>query len=191
MISLAKGQGISLSKTAPGLSVVAMGLGWDVAKKKGFFGGLKDGDPVDLDASCLLFDGSGNLVDTVWFRQLKSNDGSVVHTGDNRTGAGDGDDEVIHVRLNDVPMSITTLVFTVNSFTGQNFSTIENAYCRVVNMANNAELARFNLSGAGSHTAQVMSKLVRGDNGWEFVAIGTTGKGRTFHDLLPIIKPAI
>lgn len=190
-ISLSKGQGISLNKTAPGLTSVAMGLGWDVAKKKGFFGGAKDGDPVDLDASCLMFDAAGNLIDTVWFGQLRSKDGSILHTGDNRTGAGDGDDEVINVRLNEVPANIQTLVFTVNSFTGQNFSTIENAFCRIVNMANNAELARFNLSNAGSHTAQVMSKLFRKDGGWEFAAIGTTGSGRTFQDLLPIVRPAL
>lgn len=190
-ISLSKGQGISLSKSAPGLTAVAMGLGWDVAKKKGFFGGVKDGDPVDLDASCLLFDAGGSLVDTVWFRQLRSSDGSVLHTGDNRTGDGDGDDEVINVRLNEVPSNIQTLVFTVNSFTGQNFSTIENAFCRIVNIASNAELARFNLTGAGPHTAQVMAKLFRKDGGWEFAAIGTTGNGRTFHDLLPIVQPAL
>jgi len=191
MVSLSKGQGISLTKAASSLSVIAMGLGWDVAKKKGFFGGVKDGEPVDLDASCLMFDSRGTLVDTIWFRQLKSRDGSVIHTGDNRTGDGDGDDEVIHVRLNDVPAAVTTLVFTVNSFTGQNFSTIENAFCRVVNMANNSELARFNLTGSGSHTAQVMSKLVRKDGGWDFVAIGTHGSGRTFQDLMPLITAAL
>lgn len=190
-ISLTKGQGISLTKSAPGLSVVAMGLGWDVAKKKGFFGGLKDGDPIDLDASCLMFDADGTLIDTVWFKQLQSRDGSVLHTGDNRTGAGDGDDEVINVRLNDVPPGIACLVFTVNSFTGIDFTKIENAFCRAVNNANGAELARFDLSNAGPHTAQVMAKLIRKDGGWDFVAIGTTGRGRTFHDLLPIIRPSL
>lgn len=190
-ISLSKGQGISLTKTAPGLSVVAMGLGWDVAKKKGFFGGLKDGDPVDLDASCLMFDATGNLVDTVWFNQLQSRDGSIVHTGDNRTGAGDGDDEVINVRLNDIPAGVQTLVFTVNSFTGIDFTKIENAFCRAVNIANGAELARFDLSNTGPHTAQVMAKLGRKDGGWDFIAIGTTGRGRTFHDLVPVIIPSL
>ncbi|WP_439544900.1 TerD family protein [Sandarakinorhabdus sp.] len=191
MVSLSKGQGISLTKANPGLSMVAMGLGWDVAKKRGFFGGWKDGDDVDLDASCLLFDAGGNLVDQVWFRQLTSRDGSVLHTGDNRTGAGDGDDEVINVKLNDVPGNVQTLVFTVNSFTGINFTKIENAFCRVVNMANDQELARFDLSNAGPHTAQVMAKLVRKDGGWDFVAIGTTGRGRTFHDLVPVIVPSL
>lgn len=191
MVSLAKGQGISLSKTAPGLTTVAMGLGWDVAKKRGFFGGLKDGGDVDLDASCLMFDADKNLVDTAWFGQLKSVDGSVLHTGDNRTGAGDGDDEVIHVKLNDVPTNIQTLVFTVNSFTGIDFTKIENAFCRVVDMANNKELARFDLADTGPHTAQIMAKLVRKDGGWDFVAIGTAGRGRTFHDLLPVVVPSL
>lgn len=191
MVSLSKGQGISLTKANPGLSMVAMGLGWDVAKKRGFFGGWKDGDDVDLDASCLMFDAGGNLVDQVWFRQLTSRDGSVLHTGDNRTGAGDGDDEVINVKLNDVPGNVQTLVFTVNSFTGIDFTKIENAFCRVVNMANDQELARFDLSNSGPHTAQVMAKLVRKDGGWDFVAIGTTGRGRTFHDLVPVIVPSL
>lgn len=191
MVSLSKGQGISLTKANPGLSMVAMGLGWDVAKKRGFFGGWKDGDDVDLDASCLLFDAGGNLVDQVWFRQLTSRDGSVLHTGDNRTGAGDGDDEVINVKLNDVPGNVQTLVFTVNSFTGIDFTKIENAFCRVVNMANDQELARFDLSNAGPHTAQVMAKLVRKDGGWDFVAIGTTARGKTFHDLVPVIVPSL
>ncbi len=192
MVSLTKGQGISLTKAAPGLAVVAMGLGWDVAKKGGFFGALLGGsDSIDLDASCLMFDGTGGLVDTVWFRQLRSNDGSVVHSGDNRTGDGDGDDEVINVRLGAVPANVQTLVFTVNSFTGQDFSKIANACCRAVDAATGKELARFNLSETGSHTAQVMGKLVRKDGGWDFVAIGTTGRGRTFHDLMPIITAAL
>jgi tellurium resistance protein TerZ len=104
-VNLQKGQKISLEKEAGGaLSRVTMGLGWDVAKSKGFFGfGGGQGQPVDLDASVVMFDESNRPVDVVWFRQLKSKDGSIIHTGDNRTGAGDGDDEQIVVDLRSVP----------------------------------------------------------------------------------------
>ncbi|MEJ2415907.1 MAG: TerD family protein [Exilibacterium sp.] len=126
-INLQKGQRISLEKEAGGsLSKVVMGLGWDAVKKKGFFGGLKQQN-IDLDASALLFDANKNLVDQVWFRQLKSKCGSLVHTGDNRTGEGEGDDEQIICHLDKVPSSVSMLVFVVNSFTGENFSQIENA----------------------------------------------------------------
>ena len=190
-VNLQKGQKISLEKEGGGgLSRVTMGLGWDVAKSKGFFGfGGGQGQAVDLDASVVMFDESNRPVDTVWFRQLKSKDGSVVHTGDNRTGAGDGDDEQISVDLSRVPASVKSLVFTVNSFTGQNFSTVENAYCRLLNAGNNQEVARFNLSVQGSHTAQIMAKLYRHNNEWKMHAIGENGSGRTFDDLMPLITP--
>lgn len=190
-VNLQKGQKISLEKEAGGsLNRVTMGLGWDVAKSKGFFGfGGGKGEAVDLDASCVLFDEANRPVDVVWFRQLKSRDGSISHSGDNRTGAGEGDDEQIVVELNNVPASVKSLVFTVNSFTGQNFSTVENAYCRLVNTSNNQEVARFNLSVQGSHTAQIMAKLYRHNNEWKMHAIGENGTGRTFDDLMPQIVP--
>lgn len=190
-VNLQKGQKISLEKEAGGsLNRVTMGLGWDVAKSKGFFGfGGGKGEAVDLDASCVMFDESNRPVDVVWFRQLKSRDGSISHSGDNRTGAGEGDDEQIVVELNNVPASVKSLVFTVNSFTGQNFSTVENAYCRLVNASNNQEVARFNLSVQGSHTAQIMAKLYRHNNEWKMHAIGENGTGRTFDDLMPQIVP--
>ena len=190
-VNLQKGQKISLDKEAGGaLSRVTMGLGWDVAKSKGFFGfGGGSGQAVDLDASVVMFDESNRVVDTVWFRQLKSKDGSITHTGDNRTGAGDGDDEQISVELQRVPANVKSLVFTVNSFTGQNFSTVENAYCRLINAGNNQEVARFNLSVQGSHTAQIMAKLYRHGGEWKMHAIGENGSGRTFDDLMPLITP--
>ena len=190
-VNLQKGQKISLEKEAGGsLNRVTMGLGWDVAKSKGFFGfGGGKSESVDLDASCVLFDESNRPVDVVWFRQLKSRDGSISHSGDNRTGAGDGDDEQIVVELNRVPESVRSLVFTVNSFTGQNFSTVENAYCRLLNASNNQEVARFNLSVQGSHTAQIMAKLYRHNGEWKMHAIGENGVGRTFDDLMPQIVP--
>ena len=190
-VSLQKGQKISLDKEAGvKLTKIIMGLGWDAVKSKGFlgFGGGKFVD-IDLDASCILFDDQGNQVDAVWFRQLKSHDGSVLHTGDNRTGDGDGDDEQIVVDLTRVSANVSSLIFTVNSFTGQNFSQIENATCRIVNASNNQEVARFNLSTLGLHNAQIMAKLYRNNGEWKMHAIGEIGNGRTFEELMPHIKP--
>lgn len=188
MVSLVKGQSVSLEKRDGGqLSQITMGLGWDVAMKKGLFGS-RPGPSVDLDASCVTFDASGTLVDTVWFNQLQSRDGSIVHTGDNRTGAGDGDDEQIKVDLTRVPANVTTLVFTVNSFTGITFEQIENATCRIVDQTTGDEIARYDLSGSGRHTAQIMAKLTRGSGSWTMTAIGEIASGRTMHDLLPAIR---
>ncbi len=186
-VSLSKGQRVSLQKASGGtLRQVRMGLGWDAVKKKGLFGSRSQS--IDLDASALLFDAAGNLVDQVWFQQLRSKDGSVQHTGDNRTGAGDGDDESIRVNLSSVPANISTLVFTVNSFTGQDFSQIENAFCRLVDESDESEIARYTLTGSGSHNAQIMAKVARDGAGWSMTAIGVPANGRTFHDLLPAIS---
>ncbi|MFZ4877308.1 TerD family protein [Janthinobacterium sp. Mn2066] len=187
-VNLSKGQKISLDKEAgASLTRITMGLGWDSIKTKGFFGFGAKTEAIDLDASCVLFDDTSKLADIVWFRQLKSRDGSIVHTGDNRTGAGDGDDEQINVDLTKVPAQVKSLVFTVNSFTGQNFSQVENAYCRIVNAGNQQEIARFNLSVQGAHTAQIMAKLYRHNGEWKMHAIGENGNGRTFDDLMPQI----
>jgi tellurium resistance protein TerZ len=189
-VNLQKGQKISLEKEAGGaLNRVTMGLGWDAIKSKGFFGFGAKTESVDLDASCVMFDEVNRPVDVVWFRQLKSRDGSIVHTGDNRTGAGEGDDEQIIVDLAHVPPNVKSLVFTVNSFTGQNFSQVENAYCRIVNAANQKEVARYDLSVQGMHTAQIMAKLYRHNGEWKMHAIGENGSGRTFDDLMPLITP--
>ncbi|MDP9116288.1 MAG: TerD family protein [Actinomycetota bacterium] len=185
-VSLSKGQRVSLTKSrGASLSRVRMGLGWDAMRKRGLFGSRAQS--IDLDASALLFDAGGTLVDQVWFQQLNSVDGSVQHTGDNRTGAGDGDDESIRVDLAHVPTAVATLVFTVNSFTGQDFSQIENAFCRLIDESDESEIARYDLSGSGSHTAQIMAKLGRDGAGWSMTAIGNPSSGRTFHDLLPAI----
>ena len=183
-VSLSKGEKVSLSKHDGGaLTRVRMGLGWDAMKKKGLFGSRNQ--TIDLDASALLFDANRRLVDQVWFGHLTSNDGSVHHTGDNLTGDGDGDDESIRVDLSRVPASVAILVFTVNSFTGQNFSQIENAFCRLVDETDETEIARYELTGSGRHTAQIMAKLARDGKGWSMTAIGAPASGRTFQDLLP------
>jgi tellurium resistance protein TerZ len=187
-VNLSKGQSVSLVKQGGGtLTRVRMGLGWDAMKKKGLFGSKKQ--DIDLDASALLFDASGQLVDSVWFQQLRSKDGSVQHTGDNLTGAGEGDDESILVDLTAVPAAVKTLVFVVNSFTGQDFRQIENAYCRLVDETSSTEIARYELTGSGSHNSQVMAKVTRDGAGWSMTALGAVANGRTFQDLLPAVTP--
>ncbi len=189
-VNLQKGQKISLEKEAGGsLSRITMGLGWDAVKSGGLFGFGGRAPAIDLDASCILFDAKAQPLDYVWFRQLKSRDGSILHTGDNRTGAGDGDDEQILVDLDRVPAEAAALVFTVNSFTGQSFAQVQNAYCRMVNAGNGQEVARYDLSVQGAHTAQIMVKLYRHGGEWKLHAIGENGSGRTFEELLPKITP--
>ncbi|WP_066803348.1 TerD family protein [Moraxella oblonga] len=196
-VNLQKGQKISLEKEAGStLTQVKMGLGWDVAKSSGggFLGGLFGGgsnDSIDLDASVILFNEQKQPVDVVYFGQLQSKDGSITHSGDNRTGAGDGDDEVITVNLSSVPAGVQSLVFTVNSFTGQSFEKVANAYCRILNGTNNSEIARYYLSAQGSHTAMVMAKVYRHNGEWKMHAIGETMNGRTFNELIPAILPHI
>ncbi len=186
-VTLSKGERVSLTKADGGtLTQVRMGLGWDAMKKRGLFGSRSQ--TIDLDASALLFDVGGRLVDQVWFKQLTSTDGAVRHTGDNLTGDGDGDDESIRVDLTKVPGQVTAIVFTVNSFTGQDFSQIENAYCRLVDESDEGEIARYDLSGSGRHTAQIMAKLTRDRSGWSMTAIGAAALGKTFRDLLPAVS---
>lgn len=184
-VSLAKGQSVSLAKDdGSSLRRVHMGLGWDAAK--GLFGRTK---AIDLDASCMVFDSSGKMIDAVWFRQLQSRDGSITHTGDNLTGQGEGDDESIIVDLTQVRAEVQTLVFVVNSFTGEDFSKIRNATCRLVDLDSFTEIARYDLGQQGRHTAQVMAKVSRSDGGWTMTAIGQTASGRTIRDLQPAVQP--
>ncbi|MDQ1622568.1 MAG: tellurium resistance protein TerZ [Actinomycetota bacterium] len=186
-LSLQKGQSLSLTKqNGESLTQVRMGLGWDsaVPAKKGFFGGTKTVE-VDLDASALLFDGAGNHLDTVFFNQLASQDGSVRHTGDNLTGAGDGDDEVMTVDLPGVSPAVQHIVFVITSYSQQTFDMVKNAFCRVVDdsVAGSPEVARYQLAESGRNTAMVMAKLSRGGNGWTFHAIGAPTNGRTAVDV--------
>ena len=188
-VNLQKGQKISREKEAGGtLTSVVMGLGWDVAKKKGLFGFGRE-QSIDLDASCFIFDDNNNPIDLVYFGQLASRDGSVQHSGDNRTGEGDGDDEQIAVALNRIPANVKTLVFTVSNYTGQNFSQVENAYCRLVDGQTGKEIARYDLSAQGNHTAQIMAKVYRHNGEWKMHAIGENSQGATPDLILPKIVP--
>ena len=185
-ISLSKGQSFDLSKTAPGLSKVVMGLGWDAAKPKGIFGALFGGGSgeIDLDASCLMFDAGKRLVDVVWFQRLESATGAVRHTGDNLTGDGEGDDERIIVDLAALPPGVTALVFTVNSFRGQTFEEVDNAFCRLADAtAGERELCRFTLSEKGRHTGVVMAVVSVSNGAWSMKAVGVPANGRTVKDM--------
>jgi tellurium resistance protein TerZ len=190
-INLNKGQTIDLRKPdGGGLTRVRMGLGWDAktVTKKTLFGGTKTvTKSIDLDASALLCAGS-EVVETVYFGHLRSDDGSLQHTGDNLTGAGDGDDESIVVDLPAVSARVDTIFFVVNSFSGESFAEIENAYVRVVDSTQrDNELARFSLTSTGPHTAMVMAKVTRSPSGWTFTAIGHPGQGRRASDLATLI----
>ncbi len=171
-VSLSKGGNVSLSKEAPGLSAVLVGLGWDVR--------TTTGTDYDLDASALLCGASGKVVSDrhfVFYNNLTSPDGSVEHTGDNLTGEGDGDDEVIKVNLAAVPADVAKIVFPVSIYEAearqQSFGQVRNAYIRVVNQADGRELARYDLSeDASTETAMVFGELYRHGAEWKFRAIG-------------------
>ncbi|GGP68519.1 TerD family protein [Streptomyces abikoensis] len=190
-VNLSKGQGISLQKADGGtLTAVRMGLGWQAAPRRGLFGTRTK--EIDLDASAVLF-ADKQPVDVAFFQQLVSKDGSVRHTGDNLVGgAGQGgDDESILVDLQRVPVHVNQIVFTVNSFTGQTFAEVRNAFCRLVDETTGQELARYTLDGGGPYTAQIMAKVHRAGNGWQMTAIGTPANGRTFQDLLAEIQAVL
>ncbi|WP_369240644.1 TerD family protein [Streptomyces sp. R21] len=171
-VTLSKGGNVSLSKEAPGLTAVTVGLGWDVR--------TTTGADYDLDASALLCSDAGKVVSDlhfVFYNNLTSPDGSVQHTGDNLTGEGEGDDESINVELATVPAEVAKIVFPVSihdaQSRGQSFGQVSNAFIRVVNRANNAELARYDLSeDASTETAMVFGELYRHGGEWKFRAVG-------------------
>jgi stress response protein SCP2 len=182
-VNLSKGQRVSLQKNdGTQLTLVRMGVGWDPIKKRGLFGSREQ--EIDLDASAVLF-ADHQPVDIAFFNHLRSNDGSVMHTGDNRTGAGDGDDESIMVELSRVPAHVNTIFFVVTSYEGQTFQQIENAFCRLVDESTRGELARYTLSGGAPYTAMVMAKVYRDGGAWKMQAIGEGAQGRTALDLVP------
>ncbi|GAA2595539.1 TerD family protein [Streptomyces axinellae] len=171
-VSLNKGGNVSLTKEAPNLTAVVVGLGWDAR--------TTTGSDFDLDASALLTNTAGKVANDqnfVFFNNLKSPDGSVEHTGDNLTGEGEGDDEVIKVNLAGVPADVDKIVFPVSIYEAesrqQSFGQVRNAYIRVVNQADNNELARYDLSeDASTETAMVFGELYRHGAEWKFRAIG-------------------
>ena len=170
-VTLAKGGNVSLSKAAPNLTNVLIGLGWDARSTTGA--------DFDLDASALLCNDGRVLGDTwfIFYNQLTSPDGSVEHTGDNLTGEGEGDDESILVDLAKVPASVDKIVFPVSihdaDVRGQTFGQVSNAFIRVVNQADGQELARYDLSeDASTETAMIFGELYRYQGEWKFRAVG-------------------
>lgn len=186
-INLQKGQRVDLTKGNPGLSKIMVGLGWDPVQKSGgggllgsLFGG-GGGANIDCDASVIMLGENEKLKsnkDVIYFGNLKSSDGSVQHTGDNLTGAGDGDDEQVLIDLSRVPAHIHKMVFVVNIYDSvkrkQHFGMIQNAFIRVVNSGNNQELIHYNLTDnySGS-TSLIVGEIYRYGSDWKFAAVGT------------------
>ncbi|SEA53130.1 tellurium resistance protein TerD [Thiothrix caldifontis] len=171
-LSLQKGGNLSLSKADPSLTKILVGLGWDERST--------DGSAFDLDASAFLLTASGKVrgdADFIFYNQLKSTDGSVEHTGDNRTGQGDGDDEAMKVDLSKVPAEITKIAFTVTIHDAearrQNFGQVANAFIRVVNDVTGTEIVRYDLAeDYSTETAMVFGELYRHNAEWKFRAVG-------------------
>jgi tellurium resistance protein TerZ len=179
-INLVKGQKINLEKPGGGqLTKVFMGLGWDPA------GG---GDDIDLDASCICFDASKNALETIYFGNLKGGNGAILHSGDNLTGDGDGDDEVINVDLSKIPANVESIVFTINSFRGQTFNEVANCFARLVDATNNQELSIFKLAERGSNTGVVMCRIYRYNGQWKMSAMGNAANGSTASEMIPQIQ---
>ncbi|MFF4149537.1 TerD family protein [Streptomyces sp. NPDC001651] len=179
-VSLQKNQTVSLMKGGqPLLTQVKMGLGWEPAYR---------GKDIDLDASVIAYGPQRNHVDSCYFGKLQIVNGAIRHSGDNLTGEGAGDDEVITVDLGRLPMDVTGLVFTVNSFSGQKFTEVAKAYCRLIDALTGEELVRFDLTSAEPQTGVMMAKLIRQFSGeWEMTAMGEFVKSRTVRGM---VKPA-
>ncbi|HMY00660.1 MAG TPA: TerD family protein [Agitococcus sp.] len=171
-LSLQKGGNLSLSKAAPNLTHILIGLGWDVR--------TTDGAAFDLDASLFMLGENGKVrsdADFIFYNQAKSSCGSVEHTGDNRTGAGDGDDESIKVNLTGVPANVSRLVVTVTIHEAdsrrQSFGQVGGAFMRIVNAADSSEIARFDLSeDYSTETAMIFGEVYRHGGEWKFKAVG-------------------
>ncbi|MEU3955317.1 TerD family protein [Streptomyces achromogenes] len=176
-VSLQKNQTVSLVKGGrPVLSQVRMGLGWEPAFR---------GRDIDLDASVIAYGPQRNHIDSCYFGNLVILNGAIRHSGDNLTGEGGGDDEVITVDLGRLPQEVTGLVFTVNSFSGQKFTEVAKAYCRLVDAATGEELVRFDLTAAEPRTGVMMAKLVRQFSGeWDMTAMGDFVKARTVRNMV-------
>ncbi|MFF6823512.1 TerD family protein [Streptomyces longwoodensis] len=178
-VSLQKNQTVSLMKGGrPLLSQVRMGLGWEPAYR---------GKDIDLDASVIAYGPQRNHIDSCYFGKLTIVNGAIRHSGDNLTGEGGGDDEAITVDLGRLPQDVTGLVFTVNSFSGQKFTEVAKAYCRLLDATTGEELVRFDLTSAEAQTGVLMAKLIRQFSGeWEMTALGDFVKARTVRNM---VKP--
>lgn len=171
-VSLAKGGNVSLSRAAPSLKKILVGLGWEAR--------VTTGDDYDLDVSAFLLSESGKVKsddDFIFYNQLKSKCGSVEHNGDNRTGDGDGDDETMTVNLEKVPVSVKRIVFCVTIDDAerrrQNFGQVSDSFMRIVNLESDAEIARFDLTeDYSTETAMIFGEIYRHNDEWKFKAVG-------------------
>ncbi|MDQ8045319.1 MAG: TerD family protein [Solirubrobacteraceae bacterium] len=171
-VTLNKGGNVSLSKEAPGLTNISIGLGWDVR--------TTEGADFDLDASAILLGENGKVLSDnhfIFYNNLTSPDGTVEHTGDNLTGEGDGDDESINADLANMASEVQTIVVPVSIYDAenrnQNFGQVRNAFIRIVNRADNSEIARYDLSeDASSETAMIFGEVYRHGAEWKFRAVG-------------------
>ncbi|UGY90701.1 TerD family protein [Streptomyces gobiensis] len=178
-VSLQKQQTVSLVKNnQPFQASLRMGLGWEPAYQ---------GKNIDLDASVIAYDANRKKIDACYFGKLAILNGAIQHSGDNLTGEGSGDDETITVHLAGLPPEVTGLVFAVNSFSGQKFSEVAKAYCRLLDGTTGEELVRYDLTGAEPRTAVLMCKFVRQFSGeWEMTALGDFLDARTVRGM---VKP--
>lgn len=192
-VNLQKGQKVDLTKGNAGLSRVMVGLGWDEAEKKGgLFGLFSDTEDIDCDAIAFMLDGQGKLGDRrdiVFFNNLKHPSGSVIHQGDNLTGAGDGDDEQILIDLAKVPQNYERIVIMVSIYKAderkQHFGKIKNAFIRLVDNSNGNELCIYNLSSENfdGMNSMIFGELYRRGGEWKFSAVGEPLKAWRISDL--------
>lgn len=210
VVNLSKGGVVNLSKQAPGLDQVMVGLGWDPAPQEVEASGplsklfgkktpkvIKVADNIDCDATAILLRGSKlvNSGDVIYYAHKRHDSRTVEHQGDNITGEGDGDDEQIMIDLSKLPDDYNEVVLMVNIYKGiqkgQHFGMLQNAFIRLVNMRNGSEICHYNLSDSPEYinaTAVIFGKLIRGNNGWEFVALGTPSRVHGIADVANTFK---
>ena len=187
-ISLKKGQRISLTKEAPGLKQIMCGLGWDVSQRKG-------SRQIDLDSSVICLNADKKLTNVkniIYFGNLRHASDAIAHQGDNLTGAGEGDDEIINIDLPLIPANINHLIFAISIYKcnqrRQDFGMVSNAFVRLVNRNNNQELARYNLSGEEYQgmTGMILAEVYRHNDEWKMAAVGNGFQIATLADIAKI-----
>ncbi|MGD1839957.1 MAG: TerD family protein [Thermonemataceae bacterium] len=197
-INLSKGSKISLEKDGKHLEEVCVGLNWGAIKRPVFFGLFKETVAVDLDGSVTMYDENKSIVETVYYKKLRSKDGAIIHSGDDRDGDVMGDDgfdnEVIQVKLNQVNPKVQTIVFYLNSYNGQDFADVPYSKIRIFEGSPhkvNSVFATFNLSAEESFKgsiSMVMGKLIRSGNNWEFLTIGDAVPAKNIDETIVYVK---
>ena len=186
MVTLSKGQAVSLKKEAPNLKRILVGLGWDPVKRR--FGMNHD---MDIDASVICITEQGKCESTVYYGNLKHYSGSIRHCGDNLTGDGDGDDEQIKIYLEDVPKKITRLSIVINIYSAHNrrqdFSQVENCFVHAIDLDSKKELVMYKVDGNfDGKTGIFVADIIRDNDEWRFEAIGEGVKVRNIDEMCKI-----